>query len=888
MSTVICEGYLTKSPPEHKINRARWCRRYFKLSSSNGELYLQYFKDNTCSKLKGSINLRECEQVDQGLSFETRSKLKDAHIFDIVTQRRKYFLVTETEADMLRWVQSICTACGFQSEDSLSDIGDVPDGLPPEPVETTLVAAQPVARTNGDESYIQLDECNTGDNPSSNHQLPPKVNGQVSAALQAQQHQKKWDTLSSTSSSAPSDTAPSPPESRPVSQVEGGMDIYDVPLTQTSDAPPVPQRPRTEESIYKVVPGTKDPMSYKFDRQISSAGSRGSFSNSDDTGGNSSYDFVRGSSERNSGMMFESTESDVMESNYDAPPPRPPPPPTTDEIYQVPPVRGSVDPQQENTYDIPPMSPPIESTYDVLPSPLQKTPKQPIPSHLRPSEPLSKSTDDLARSFEEISQNNAHQSFANGDLEHSTYDPVPAMDLNASIGSNSSFSMFRDMGPASDAMEAPPRPAKPSYMCTPTPPPSVDETYSIPTQSNHHISPQEVRRRLGSMELNSGSTPPQKNSPLPPTMGGQHKWLEQHIPVGYINTKRSSSSIAARPNSHMPPGRGYLAMRSNTLAGGRVASGVPLGFQNGQSASPVGQQQQPGSYMAMQGSSESPKMGLPLGGAITEDCYMPMQSQNEASPDMYTNMNSQVPSAAPAVPRRPPRPSTSSTISISSTTSGDSVPPPIDRRNKPRSTDSSIINPDMIGMEGSFYATGPELPQDFPVQNHRTKSFSRKSSSRHRDSPPIPSTPPRPHRSIHSSSSSHPDHSQLIADPYSVPPSSATSLVDDAYVFTDAPPSTKPRIEFHHFQTRHASIDSAIHPHSPTLPPRSHTVEYLELDHDSDAQGSSAPPPKATSPKDQVEYIHLDLEKTKALQEVTQNREECYRPKNSDSGTLKK
>ena len=464
-------------------------------------------------------------------------------------------------------------------------------GFPP----TTTTTTQPPL-TNGNESYIDMAECETG--PSSNG-LPPKLNAKATLsqhALQAGQP-KSSDTMSSSSSSAPSDSAPSPPDSRPTSQIDGGImvDIYDFPPVRiTEDAPPVPVRPSgtTEESVYKVVPASKDPTSFKFDRQISSASSnRGSFSNSDELVTGQTYDTVPSFNDRRS-SGFESVEGNVPQSNYEVPPPRPPPP-VTEDIYQVPPSRLSLEAETDTLYDIPPTSPQIDSTYDLLPSPMQKTPMQKIPSHLKNTEQISKSTDNLAKSFEEISQQNANQSFTNGDLEHSTYDPVPAMDLNASIGSNSSFgSVFKDLGPSSTAMEAPPRPAKPLTMCPSTPPSSVDETYVAPMPPNHRFSPNEMRRRLTSIET--------KN---PPSMGNhQHMWMDQVIqpPVKYVNTKRAGTANAmARPNSSFNP-KGYIPMRSNTVSAGSRATFPAMGFQNGQSGTMNGQPP-PGSYMAMQG-----------------------------------------------------------------------------------------------------------------------------------------------------------------------------------------------------------------------------------------------------------------------------------------------
>lgn len=100
----------------------RWQRRWFVLRVSDDKVTLDYFKDSSRSKLKGTILLSECQRVDQGLSFESKRKYHNAHIFDVVTPKRRYYLVTNTEEDMQRWVESICRACGFRSEDETSTL----------------------------------------------------------------------------------------------------------------------------------------------------------------------------------------------------------------------------------------------------------------------------------------------------------------------------------------------------------------------------------------------------------------------------------------------------------------------------------------------------------------------------------------------------------------------------------------------------------------------------------------------------------------------------------------------------------------------------------------------------------------------------------------------
>lgn len=79
---------------------------------------LEYYKNEHSKKPLRIINLNFCEQVDAGLTFN-KKELQDSFVFDIKTSERTFYLVAETEADMNKWVQSICQICGFnQAEES--------------------------------------------------------------------------------------------------------------------------------------------------------------------------------------------------------------------------------------------------------------------------------------------------------------------------------------------------------------------------------------------------------------------------------------------------------------------------------------------------------------------------------------------------------------------------------------------------------------------------------------------------------------------------------------------------------------------------------------------------------------------------------------------------
>uniref|UniRef100_A0A4W4GXK9 PH domain-containing protein n=1 Tax=Electrophorus electricus TaxID=8005 RepID=A0A4W4GXK9_ELEEL len=122
---IICQGWLRKSPPEKKLRRYAWKKRWFILRSgrmSGDPDVLEYYKNDHAKKPIRIIDLHCCEQVDAGLTFK-RKEFQDSFVFDIKTAERTFYLVAETEEDMNRWVCSICQLCGFnQSEDNRENV----------------------------------------------------------------------------------------------------------------------------------------------------------------------------------------------------------------------------------------------------------------------------------------------------------------------------------------------------------------------------------------------------------------------------------------------------------------------------------------------------------------------------------------------------------------------------------------------------------------------------------------------------------------------------------------------------------------------------------------------------------------------------------------------
>uniref|UniRef100_A0A5S6R0X6 PH domain-containing protein n=1 Tax=Trichuris muris TaxID=70415 RepID=A0A5S6R0X6_TRIMR len=118
MLEVLREGWLTKSPPDWKFWNSKWKPRYFVLIAdhSAGECSLKYYLDQEKTKLRGSINLDECIQVDAYLTFDYKNRIRYQWIFDIRIPKRVYYLVATSEEDMNAWVNDLCCVCNLQRD----------------------------------------------------------------------------------------------------------------------------------------------------------------------------------------------------------------------------------------------------------------------------------------------------------------------------------------------------------------------------------------------------------------------------------------------------------------------------------------------------------------------------------------------------------------------------------------------------------------------------------------------------------------------------------------------------------------------------------------------------------------------------------------------------
>uniref|UniRef100_A0A182R009 PH domain-containing protein n=1 Tax=Anopheles farauti TaxID=69004 RepID=A0A182R009_9DIPT len=198
---VYHEGWLIKSPPTKRIWRARWRRRWFTLKQGElpGQFFLEYYTDRKCRKLKGIIDLDQCEQVDAGLRLD-RQKEKYAHMFDVKTPTRTYYLAADTEEDMRGWVNCICQVCSLQETQTVDDrpyynIGAINMAEAVNMADTVVETRPPQRSTagpNGTVGPTETDVSNETETTMLNHSVAgDAVAEQTPQPHQQQQQQKR-------------------------------------------------------------------------------------------------------------------------------------------------------------------------------------------------------------------------------------------------------------------------------------------------------------------------------------------------------------------------------------------------------------------------------------------------------------------------------------------------------------------------------------------------------------------------------------------------------------------------------------------------------------------------------------------------------------------------
>ncbi|XP_029644068.1 GRB2-associated-binding protein 2 isoform X2 [Octopus sinensis] len=185
LDSILHSGWMVKSPPHQdqhkklgswKLFQPKWKRRFFVLfkpaASLPEQFVLNYYGDEQCRKRKGHIDLEQCEQIIESLDvgeYPNVLSIKTIH----KGKERVYFLATETEDDMITWVQNLCYVCGMKQEENPTDIPGPPQ--PPMRVDShrsqtsNTLTSQPryqagpnLPSNNQDSPYLFISQCHSG------------------------------------------------------------------------------------------------------------------------------------------------------------------------------------------------------------------------------------------------------------------------------------------------------------------------------------------------------------------------------------------------------------------------------------------------------------------------------------------------------------------------------------------------------------------------------------------------------------------------------------------------------------------------------------------------------------------------------------------------------
>nr|XP_019941120.1 PREDICTED: GRB2-associated-binding protein 3 [Paralichthys olivaceus] len=173
---VVCTGWLIKSPPEKKLKRFAWRKRWFVLRrgrmSGNPDV-LEYYQSKNSKKPIRTIDLKECEVEMLNGQLRIKRDFHGKHLFVVKTSSRIFYLVAKTEEEMNSWISSISRICQFGS---LEDAESSEEGFPHTPTSLQLspdgsdrASVSSQVDSGHPLDYLFLSQCETGSFSTSTH-----------------------------------------------------------------------------------------------------------------------------------------------------------------------------------------------------------------------------------------------------------------------------------------------------------------------------------------------------------------------------------------------------------------------------------------------------------------------------------------------------------------------------------------------------------------------------------------------------------------------------------------------------------------------------------------------------------------------------------------------
>ncbi|XP_016415860.1 GRB2-associated-binding protein 3-like isoform X3 [Sinocyclocheilus rhinocerous] len=171
---VVCTGWLIKSPPEKKLKRFSWRKRWFVLRrgrmSGNPDV-LEYYRSKSSRKPIRTIDLQECEVTIEAEVRPTKRQYENQHLFVVKTATRIFYLLAKTAEEMNIWVQNIGQICTFgglnRHAESMDSLNRTPSSQQPSP------ALSPHVSLVANQDTVTVENHDVLDRPSESEISPP-------------------------------------------------------------------------------------------------------------------------------------------------------------------------------------------------------------------------------------------------------------------------------------------------------------------------------------------------------------------------------------------------------------------------------------------------------------------------------------------------------------------------------------------------------------------------------------------------------------------------------------------------------------------------------------------------------------------------------------------
>ncbi|KAM4546312.1 GRB2-associated-binding protein 3 [Fundulus diaphanus] len=169
---VVCTGWLIKSPPEKKLKRFAWRKRWFVLRTGrmcgNPDV-LEYYQSKNSKKPIRTIDLKECEVEMLDNQLRIKRDFHGKHLFVVKTSSRVFYLVANTEEEMNGWISSISQICRFGNMEEAESTDDG-SSLTPTSIQPSVDSDRASLASQPDSSYppdyLLLSQCETRSIPT--------------------------------------------------------------------------------------------------------------------------------------------------------------------------------------------------------------------------------------------------------------------------------------------------------------------------------------------------------------------------------------------------------------------------------------------------------------------------------------------------------------------------------------------------------------------------------------------------------------------------------------------------------------------------------------------------------------------------------------------------